>query len=269
MMSRRLWPPALFLTGFVAVIEACGHGDTPLIAQVVEGRQFAHDIQLPSRFNRSSEDRGMRRFDRYAFRVAESSPNVLLIKACRYELVAEHSSEVLICSGNTFSIDAESLYSVREVTQSHWDQARPIDGCQEMDGRSQDVKRELAKPANMRPLPIGPEVEKEGYKYRGKEYVRRAKWISALNFVASGDGRLIVLAGYDRHHLFSSGTFTIDIFDADPTRRVAALDLDYRTAVEGHLGRVSVVSSRWVAIGLDFPKLQHILLLDVNEVAAK
>jgi hypothetical protein len=143
----------------------------------------------------------------------------------------------------------------------------PIEGFLEIDDPvHRTLKQEIAKPPAQRALPIGTEVDREGYRYDGKSYIRRSKWITALNFGASADRKLIVLAGYDRNKL-PHGPFTLDVFDSDPTQRIAALDAESPTWVEDRLRRVSIVNSRWFVVGLDLD-LRRMLLFDFKPSAA-
>jgi hypothetical protein len=128
-----------------------------------------------------------------------------------------------------------------------------------------NLREDMNKPPFLGPAPIGTEVEREGYKFRGRAYLRRARWMTAINFGASTDGMLIVLAGYNRNRL-SHGPFTLDIFDSDPTRRIAALDAESPTWVEDRLGRISIVNSRWLVVGLTLD-LQQMLLFDFKPTA--
>jgi hypothetical protein len=264
--NRRIWSIAL-LAEALLVTASCGQSssDRPINATIIDGQQFTHKVHLPSGFQRSTKDQGLLPFDRYSFRVGASAPEVLLVATCRHE-TPPRQREIEICSANSFAIDTAHSYSAREVGGNKWDQATPIEGFLEMDAPTRrTLKQELAKPPYLSAIPIGSQLEYEGYKYRGNEYFRRAKWISALNFGASLDGKLIVLAGFDRHHLYSNGRFTLDIFDSDPTRRIAALDVDYkadnRIGVEDWLRQVSLVNSRWLVMGLS-PDLQDMLLFD-------
>jgi len=168
---------------------------------------------------------------------------------------------VEICSADWFQIDAAHDYAVRGANEADLKRASPIDGFLEMDDPvHRTLKEELAKPFSRRAQPVGTELERDGYRYDGKTYLRRAKWITALTFGASADRKLIVLAGFDRNRL-SHGPFTLDIFDSDPTKRIAALDGESPTWVENRLRRISVVNSRWLVVGLDLD-LQHLLLFD-------
>jgi hypothetical protein len=257
-----LWAQVLLITA------ACGqnHGNALLSVTIVEGKQFAHSVELPLGFRKSDQNTGAQRFDHYAFRLAASSPDVLLVAVSRYENPKREPYEVEVCSANSFAIDTAHSYVVHEAKQSDWDQSTPIEGFLEMnDPVRRTLKEELAKPSALRALPIGTEIEREGYKYGGKSYLRRAKWITALNFGASADRKLVVLAGYDRNKL-SHGPFTLDIFDSDPTRRIAALDAESPTWVEDRLGRISIVNSRWLVVGLTLD-LQQMLLFDFKPTA--
>jgi len=62
-----------------------------------------------------------------------------------------------------------------------------------------------------------------------------------------------------------SGLVTVDVFASDPSHHIAALDLDCHTNVNLARRRVSLVNSRWVAIGLD-AGLQKMLLFDFKSL---
>ena len=246
-------------------LAACGQ-IPPLKVTILQGQQFAHRVQLPSTFHRPQHDSGPP-FDHYSFRLAASSPDLLLIAACRYENPSRQQ-EVEFCSANSFVIDTTHSYTVQEAKQSDWERALQIDGFLEMDDPvHRTLKRELAKPSALRALPLGTEVERDGYKYGGKPYLRRSKWMTALNFGDSADRKLIVLAGYDRNKL-SHGPFALDVFDSDPSRRIAAIDAESPTWVEDRLRRISIVNSRWLVIGLDLD-LRQMLLFDFNSPAGE
>ena len=92
-----------------------------------------------------------------------------------------------------------------------------------------------------------------------------------MNFGSSPDGQLVMLAGYDRKRAYRDGVFTLDIFASDPANRVAALDVNYRvslgTGVYNLLRQVSLVNSRWIVMGLDYPRLRKILMFDFRSQA--
>ena len=91
----------------------------------------------------------------------------------------------------------------------------------------------------------------------------------SLLFVASDDGKLVVLAGVDNRKLPEHGFLgdpvnagwyglvTLDIFDSSPKNHIAAVDLDSRINVNAARARVTLINSRWLAIGLtgDFRKM--------------
>jgi hypothetical protein len=263
----------------LAVGTACGQigALNPVLA---EGRQFAHSIQLPASFRAPDSDRGARPllFDHYLFRISARSPGVLLVAACKYD------SRVEICSTNSFAIDTEHGYGAREASAGEWEAAAAVVGQKDLRSpyrRSQ--KEEDAKPANLKPVPIEEHGgEHLGYKYRGKEYLRRGDWIVSLNFADSEDGKLVVLAGVDKRkfpnqepayvsaEVFTrlSGLVTVDVFASDPSRRIVALDLDSHTNVNMARRRVSLVNSRWLAIGLD-ASLQNMLLFDFKSIGGQ
>jgi hypothetical protein len=263
----------------LVIATACGQIGS-LSPAIVEGQQFAHSIQLPSQFRAPSSVKGRLPllFDHYAFRVAAASPELLLVAACKYVSLSE------ICSLNSFQIDTEHGYAVREAGPEEWEHGVPVAGEKEMrNPYRRTLKQELAKPASLQPIPIAPRQgqDDQGYKYRGNEYRRRGDWIVSLNFADSDDGKLVVLAGVDKRKFPNqepalvssavdtglSGLVTIDVFAADPSHRIAALDLDCHTNVNMARRRISLVNSRWLAIGLD-PYLQKMLLLDFKPASA-
>jgi hypothetical protein len=271
-LTRRII--ALALAAGVLTMTACGQNrdNTPLSVTITQGEQFAHRIELPSGFRRTNQDTRELRwfepvFDHYAFRLLNSSPDVLLVAACRYENpLLQHPREVEICSENSFSIDTAHSYVVQEAKRGDWQRGAPIDGFLEMnDPVRRTLKQEMAKPSDLRALPIGSQLEYEGYRYVGKSYIRRAKWMTALSFGTSVDGKLIVLAGYDRKNL-SNHPFALDVFDSDPAQRIVAIDAESRMNVENRLAGISIVSARWLVVGLDL-NLQHLFLFDFKPLA--
>jgi hypothetical protein len=258
------------------IATACGQIGT-LSPTVKEGQQFAHSVQFPSAFRAPDSAKGPLplQFDHYTFRVSPMFPDVLLVAACRYESLSE------VCSVNSFAIHTEQGYAVLEPSAGEWERAAPISGEKEMrNPYRRTLKQELAKPASLQPVPIsGRDRGDLGYKYRGKEYLRRGDWIVSLNFADSEDGNLIVLAGVDKRRFRNqepslvssgvetglSGLVTVDVFASDPSHHIAALDLDCHTNVNLARRRVSLVNSRWVAIGLD-AGLQKMLLFDFKSL---
>jgi hypothetical protein len=264
----------------LAVTAACGQNRdaTPLNVTITEGQQFAHRIELPSGFRRTDQDTRELRwfepvFEHYIFRLSASSPDALLVSACRWESPTHPPHEapkppfqVEVCSANSFAVDTANSFAVREAREIDWVQGVPIDGFLAMRGQYHaNLREEMKRPSFLRPLPIGTELEREGYAFRGKQYIRRAKWITAFDFGASADGRLIVLAGYDMHKL-SHGPFALDVFDSDPERHIVAIDAESPTDVENRLRRVSIVNSRWFVVGLSL-NLRHLLLFDFKPFA--
>ncbi len=266
--------------GAFVVVTAFGLMGQTLKPTILEGRQFAHSIELPSQFAAPKNVKESFVFDQYTFRVSRVSPDVLLVAAYAYAVLPGHEWEPRsrVCSPNAFVIDGEHDYAVRQARGDEWQQATPVGSEKEMDDPvSRTLKQELAKPAFLRAIPIDPSQDRgayyEGYKFRGKEYHRRGDWIVSLNFASSEDGRLVVLAGVDKRTLpksgflgdplngGASGLVTIDVFAADPTHRLAALDLDSHINVNAARRRVSLLNSRWLAIGLNIG-LQKMLLFD-------
>jgi hypothetical protein len=198
-------------------------------------------------------------------------PNVILVAACRSEDLSE------ICSLNSFVIDARHGYRTRPAEAGEWEQGVVIESQEMDDPVRRTLKQEYARPAFLRPIPIAPREGEEfqGYKYRGNEFRRRGDWVGALNFAASDDGKAVVLAGVDKQkfpnqepayvaaaiHTRPSGLVATDVFAADPSHHIAALELDCHRPDDTARRRISLVNSRWLAIGLD-PFLQKMLLFD-------
>lgn len=263
------------LAGAFLVVTACGLIGQTLSPKILEGQQFAHTIQFPSRFQMPDNVSGPFSFDHYGFRVSDSSPDLIVVSACGRAVLSakkfEASSEV--CSPNAFVIDTARSYAVREARSGEWERSAPIEG----DTSQRTPKQETGKATSFSAIPIDPSQGRgayyEGYTYRGKEYRRRADWIVSLNFASSQDGKLVVLGGVDKRKLpksgflgdplngGASGLVTIDVFVADPAHRVVALDLDSHINVNVARRHVSLVNSRWLAIGLDVG-LQRMLLFD-------
>jgi hypothetical protein len=132
---------------------------------------------------------------------------------------------------------------------------------------------------NLAPIATRQGEEFLGYKYQGKEYPRRGDWIVTLGFASSEDSKLIVLAGVDKRRFRNqepglvssavetgfSGLVTVDVFAGDPSRHIAAFDLDSHTNVNAARRRISLVNSRWLAVGLD-AGLRNMLLFDFNSI---
>jgi hypothetical protein len=247
---------------------------------VLDGRQFTHSINFPSRFERAQMTTEVPSlpFDHYRFRASSESPNILLVSACKYVALSE------VCSANAFGVDTEHGFTTSPVEAGEWEKGNALTSHEMNDPVRRTLTQELAKPAFSRPIPIsrGEGEEFQGYKYKGKEYRRRGDWVGALNFANSEDGRLIVLAGVDKRKFTSqepsfvdaaiyvrpSGLVTLDVFEDDPLHRVASLNLDCHTPAQNARTRISLVDSRWVAIGID-PFLTRMLLLDFNPAGAK
>jgi hypothetical protein len=241
--------------------------------KIVEGKQYAHYLQFPSGFNIGEATLyGVFRM-RYDFRTSAASPTVLLVSACGHKGFEE------ICGSPYFAIDTAHGYSIRPATASEWQEATKIKGLLEMDAPGyRDLKEEMARPAAkwVQPIEEGPNRHMIGYQYLGKKYIRRGSWISGgENFGHSDDEKLMILTGADTRGmppadkvLFNSpayngayGRFSVDVFYLGPENRIAALDIDCNTDVIDSLSHVSLINSRWVAIGLD-AGLQKMLLFD-------
>jgi hypothetical protein len=273
--SRSAWATGLIVQVSLAT-SACGQVGT-LNPIVINGGQFAHSIQLQSRFRVPENTAGRLPlvFDHYRFRLSKTSPGVLLVAACKEVTVRLQVLE--ICSLNSFAIDTEHGYATRDAEAGEWEKGTPVTSLEMNDPTRRTVKQEYAKPAFLRALPIAPRPgeEYQGYKYRGNEYLRRGDWIGSLTFGSSEDGTLIVLTGADKRrfpdqrpafvdaaiYTNPNGLVTVDVFASDPSRRIAAFDLDSHTSVDTARRRISLVNSRWIAIGLA-PFLDKMLLFD-------
>jgi hypothetical protein len=270
---------------FLALLatSACGQLGT-VNPVIIDGDRFAHSIQFPSRFRAPKNPKGNLPlvFDHYAFRLSHASPSVLLVAACKELSLTLQVLEV--CSLNSFAINTEHGYGTRVAEAGEWEQGEPIQSLEMNDPTSRTIKQEYAKPAFLRAIPIAPGEGQEfqGYKYRGKEYRRRGDWIGVLTFGSSEDGSLVVLAGADKRkrpdprpayvaaaiYTIPWGLVTIDVYAADPSHHIAALDLDCHTTVDSARRRISLVGSRWLAIGEE-TFLQKMLLLDFKPAGEK
>ena len=279
-------PGGLF-AGFLAfslliITAGCG-GNKPLRETIVEGERFAHRIQLPGKFPKSDRGRGEIPFDHYAFRMSASSPDLLLLTACKFDVPVESKSllDEEICSSTAYAIDASRSYAVRAVDSVEWGQAEPIPGFFDMrDPYGLADKEFYKRPVDQRPLPIPVgNAEREGFRYRGKAYLRRGTWISVQSVGDSVDGQVLALGGVDKRKLpdpskvflgdpiggGSFGTFTVDIFDTNTGRRMAAVDADCDMNVLRCMRRASLANSRWFVIALN-DSLQDVSLFDFQSL---
>jgi hypothetical protein len=263
---------ATLLVEALLVTTACGQigAITPTITV---GEQFAHSVEFPSRFRTPEQAKGPFPFffDHYRFRSSVASPSVLLVAACRQVSLLE------ICSVNAFAIDLDHAYRTSEAAAGEWERGVDVKSLEMNDPTRRTLKEEVAKPVFLKAMPIAPKegAETQGFRYRGNEYGRRSDWIAALTFGSSDDGALVVLSGADRRRLpdprpayvaaaiytIPSGLVTLDVFAGNPSQRIAALDLDCHTSVDTSRRRVSLVDSRWLAIGVN-ALLDKMLLLD-------
>jgi hypothetical protein len=266
------------------LISGCGIIGDVLTTKVIVGQPFTHSIEFPSPFRLPERVSGLFAFDQYTFRIPRAAPNILLVSACAYS-IPEHVLEpsLRLCSPDAFAIDTQHGYVLRRATAAEWEQAVPDFGKALEGPARRTLKEELAKPVFLRPVPIasdeGPATY-EGYKYRGKEYHRRGDWITSLYFADSDDGKIVVLAGVDKrgwpeHSILGdavsqgfSGLITLDVFEGDPAHEFAALDVKSSINVNAGRRRMSLIDSRWIAIGLD-RRLQKMLLLDFGPIGGK
>jgi hypothetical protein len=250
----------------------------PMLKETItEGKQFAHYLELPSGFNIGRTKLTGVLMSHYGFRVS-INPDVLLVSGCEYKDLEE------ICSLISFAIDTSHGYSIRQSTQSEWQNAKPFKEAGEMnDPVHRFLREEVAKPPALRTIPIetaAPSHQLVGYSYLGKKYLRRGEWVTtAINFGHSADQNLMILTGADdRAFAFPKsllraesnlyGRFSVDIFDRSPDHRIAAMDIDCIISVIDSLSHVSLINSRWVAIGLD-PELKRMLLFDFGDTAKR
>ena len=254
--------------GLVACVVLVGRSS--IHETIIEGDRFAHYLELPSGFSHATTDAAGPPFDRYGFRLA--SADVLLVAACRDETSPSPPYSLEVCSQESYAIDTGHQYRVTKAAPGEWERASPVEGYMEMDAPYlRNLKQVSALPAFSKPVLIGPPTKVGGYKFRGKDYLPRSGWITGLNFGSSPDGQLVMLAGYDRKRAYRDGVFTIDIFASEPENRVAALDVNYRvgfgTSVDNLLRQVSLVNSRWIVLGLDYPRLRKSLMFDFGSQA--
>jgi hypothetical protein len=251
---------------------ACGQIGTSTPA-IINGEQFVHSVQLPSHFRAPDPANGAPPviFDHYAFRMSSGSQDLLLVDACKSVNLSD------ICGLNSFVIDAQHEFRVREAGVGEWERSSPIKSVEMDDPLRRTLKQELAKPASQRAMAISPKQGEEfqAYRYQGNEYRRRGDWIGALTFGSSEDGSLVVLTGADKRkfpdqrpdyvaaaiYSLPYGLVTIDVFGFDASHHIASLDLDCHASVTVARRRISLVNSRWIAIGLS-PFLDKMLLLD-------
>lgn len=262
----------------------CGQ-DRVLHESIVEGEQFAHRIQLPANFRNSNLGNTRIPFDHYAFRASPSSPNLLFLTACKFDVPGDSKSrlEEELCSPDSFAIDTAHSYAARTTSPGEWEKTLPISGFFDM---NDPYRRRLndKRPIGQTPEPIGPNVrniEYEGVRYRGRDYMRRGTWVSVQSFGDSDDGGILALGGADKRKLpdpntvflgnpimnGAFGTFTVDIFDTNTGNRLAAVDADCKMSVHTCLRRANVANSRWFIIALD-GSLQKILLFDFKPAGA-
>ena len=243
----------LSTTGFV-LAAACGLIGPAVSPRILQGKQYAHVIELPSHFGTPKDvvkERTLH-LDQYTFRISPRSPGVLLVTACVFATLPGHEWEPSsrVCSPNAFAIDTEHEYSVREAKVNEWEHATPVESESEMDD-PYPLKPERPGVASPFPVPINP-LEGTGphglgYKFRGQEYWRRGDWITNLSFGSSADGKLAILVGFDKRTLPKfrlplegpdqvNGLVTVDIFYSGPSREIVALDLDSRIGVNSPAG---------------------------------
>ena len=250
--SSRSTGAILFCLAQMITMSACAQNvlESPLRVSIIQGRQFARQLRFPRKFLVPSSSR--LEPPHYVFRVEAAAPDVLLLAACRYDNPSmQPRGQIEVCSTNFFAVDTAHSYAIAEKGVRDWEQALPIAGARPMFGGSpRNLREDEERPLALRPKPIGREIEREGYEFNGKAYMRRAKWNTALSFDVSADNRLIVLAGYDRN-ILSHGPFTLDVFDGDPDRRIVAIDAESSAPIEDRLRQVSIVNSRWLVMALN------------------
>ena len=274
--GRIEWTASLLLAAAIG-FTGCGFGIF-LSPKIIEGKEFAHEIRFPAPFQRPTVGGSPLVFINYGFRIAKSSPDLLLVAACADTPLSPHALDTRVCSPNAFAIDTKNGYSVRNATTEEWAAANPA-GEKEMDDPTRrESPADKKKPPYLQTLRLtgASPTDDEGFRYRGKEYHRRGDWIASLTYGDSEDGKLVFLTGVDRRSLPKTGFMgdpinaglyglvTVDIFDTSGPRRLAALDIDCHKNVNGARKSMSLVNSRWVAFALDL-YLRRMLLLDFSQ----
>jgi hypothetical protein len=247
--------------GFLSLL-GCAPFRPAFSETIVQGREFAHYVRFPSDFQPPKSVQGYVYLEHLGFRIAASSPDVLVAAACGY---GDDSNE--ICSSNAFLIDTTHQYAVKTATSDEWERAVRVPGANSLRNPVGYALPYRLSMVDAKGTPVVPEellgLDTPGWNFRDKNYFRRNDSITSLILGASGNGRLVLLAGVDKRKLpekgllFGSavsdglyGNFTIDAFDSDPARRIAAVDMDCDRASLGCMAAVTVINSRWFAIAL-------------------
>jgi hypothetical protein len=259
----------------------CDPSRPPYVEKTVEGNQFAHYLEFPSKFRRPTlpkqtplpgEMEEQHFFiEHLGFRTVISSPNVLLVAGCGYFGYVNQREEA--CSPNSFSIDTARQYAISEAGPGEWEHATAIPGAGSL--RSQVINQQDATRITRNGLESG---ETSGWTYRGQTFLYpRGDDFRGSSFMASADGNLVLLIGVNKRKLpkggFIVGTatggglygnYTIDVFRSKPQQRIAALEMDCNFASNDCMQTISLANSRWFAVTLadDFSR---VLLFDFGQ----
>lgn len=252
----------------LALCASCDPSRAPYAEKIIEGKQFAHYLQFPSKFRQPTLPKqtpldpgelepNFYSFDHLGFRASATSPNVLLVAGCGYFGYATQKEEV--CSPNSFSVDTTRQYAIREARPGEWEHASPIPGA-----------GSLRNPVDNKPYPAritrnGLESgETSGWTYRGQTFLYpRGDDFRGSTIMASADGKLVLLIGVNKRKLPKGGfivgnatggglygNYTIDVFHSNPQQRIAALDMDCNFASNDCMQTISLANSRWFAVPL-------------------
>jgi hypothetical protein len=216
--------PVLALSG------SCTSRIEPFKTTVVEGTRFAHFIELPSDLLYPKEPGAWfrRKFlvmdlhGRWEFRHSRQHPDRLLIGAC-----SPYRIQPPVCSENRFAIETARSYSVRPATEQEWSEAPRVVGLQTLGNFISRFPKKVA----------------EGFEYKSHTYPVRGAWIERRRLVESTDGRIIVVASDREKAPPERGTAVIDVFNGHSGRRLAAVDREYSSDLEGALHGVFLLTA--------------------------
>lgn len=256
--------PAAFAIAALMLCSGCDPFRAAYAEKLVEGQQFAHYLQFPSTFQQPTLPKEAPYpgaveptfyFDHFGFRVSRASPDVLLVAGCGY---FGYTKQTEVCSPNGFSIDTGRSYDIRQTAAGEWERASPI-------ARAGGLRKPVVRPYAGKITRDGTEgAEVSGWNYRGKSYYYpRGDDVRGSAFMSSADGGLVLLIGVNKQKLPKGGfivgdaegggiygNYTIDIFQSNPAKRTAALDVDCNRASVECMASISIANSRWFAVQL-------------------
>jgi hypothetical protein len=240
------------MASLLLVSAACNPFAPAYSEKITLGQQFAHNLRFPSPFEYPvSADRNLY-FDHLTFRLG-ASPNTLVVSACGYPELTE------VCSTNVFLVDIARNYGITRAPLGAWQSATAIPGASNL----RDPHGFTSAPLSRVTSNGFVSGETVAWTFRGINFPSRGTWVTGLTFMASGDGKLVFIAGVDKRKLpgyavlvgdpvsgGAYGNYMLDVFDSTPDKKLAAIDVDCRMASLDCMAPVSVVNSRWFAIGL-------------------